>query len=90
MNSNTSLPVNLGNPEEHTIQDFAIIIRDLIQSGSQIVNMPKQEDDPQQRRPDIQRAAKILKWEPKVLYTSLIYHVSILLGSDAGRLEKNY
>ncbi|KAI6191563.1 UDP-glucuronate decarboxylase [Aphelenchoides bicaudatus] len=67
MNSNSSLPVNLGNPEEHTIQDFAVIIRDLVGSGSQIVNMPKQEDDPQQRKPDIRRAAQLLSWKPKIL-----------------------
>jgi UDP-glucuronate decarboxylase len=66
MNSNTSLPVNLGNPEEHTIQDFAVIIRDLVGSSSEIINMPKQQDDPQQRRPDIRRAAELLTWKPKV------------------------
>jgi UDP-glucuronate decarboxylase len=66
MNSNTSLPVNIGNPEEHTIKEFAIIIRDLVGSKSEIVNMPKQEDDPQQRRPDIRRAAELLNWKPAV------------------------
>uniref|UniRef100_A0A914ECF5 UDP-glucuronate decarboxylase n=1 Tax=Acrobeloides nanus TaxID=290746 RepID=A0A914ECF5_9BILA len=66
MNSNTSLPVNLGNPEEHTITDFAAIIRDLVGSGSQIVNHPKAEDDPQQRKPDIKRAGELLGWQPKI------------------------
>uniref|UniRef100_A0AC34RMG7 UDP-glucuronate decarboxylase n=1 Tax=Panagrolaimus sp. JU765 TaxID=591449 RepID=A0AC34RMG7_9BILA len=66
MESNVTMPVNLGNPEEHTIKDFAMIIRDLVGSGSQILNHPKQEDDPKQRRPDITRAAKLLKWKPKV------------------------
>ncbi|KAH7728028.1 CRE-SQV-1 protein [Aphelenchoides avenae] len=66
MNSNTTLPVNIGNPEEHTISDFATIIRDLVGSGSEIINLAKQEDDPQQRRPDISRAAEILGWKPKV------------------------
>jgi UDP-glucuronate decarboxylase len=66
MNSNTSLPVNLGNPEEHTIKDFAVIIRDLVGSKSEIINHPKQEDDPQQRKPDIRRAAELLNWKPKV------------------------
>lgn len=41
MNSNTSLPVNLGNPEEHTITDFAAIIRDLV--GKEDVTMTEKE-----------------------------------------------
>ncbi|KAJ1348315.1 hypothetical protein KIN20_003591 [Parelaphostrongylus tenuis] len=66
MNSNCSLPVNLGNTEEHSIKDFAYIIRDLVGSSSEIVNQESQEDDPQQRKPDISRAAKELNWKPKV------------------------
>ncbi|RCN51731.1 NAD dependent epimerase/dehydratase family protein [Ancylostoma caninum] len=66
MNSNCSSPVNLGNPEEHSIANFAQIIRDLVGSSSEIVNQPSQEDDPQQRKPDISRAAKELNWRPKV------------------------
>ncbi|VDP15994.1 unnamed protein product [Heligmosomoides polygyrus] len=67
MNSNCSLPVNIGNPEEHSIADFARIIRDLVGSSSPVVNMSSQEDDPQQRKPDITRAAKELNWRPKVI-----------------------
>ncbi|KAK6057013.1 NAD dependent epimerase/dehydratase family protein [Cooperia oncophora] len=66
MNSNCSLPVNIGNPEEYSISDFARIIKDLVGSESSIVNKSSQEDDPQQRRPDISRAAKELKWQPQV------------------------
>uniref|UniRef100_A0A914W9C4 UDP-glucuronic acid decarboxylase 1 n=1 Tax=Plectus sambesii TaxID=2011161 RepID=A0A914W9C4_9BILA len=66
MNSNVTIPVNLGNPEEHTISDFAVIIRDLVGSKSEIVNKPKQTDDPQQRKPDITRAGELLGWKPKV------------------------
>ncbi|KAL6738588.1 hypothetical protein Aduo_012122 [Ancylostoma duodenale] len=66
MNSNCSSPINLGNPEEHSIANFAQIIRDLVGSSSEIVNQPSQEDDPQQRKPDISRAAKELNWRPKV------------------------
>jgi UDP-glucuronate decarboxylase len=66
MNSNTTLPVNLGNPEEYTIKDFAVVIRDLIGSKSEIINQPKVEDDPQQRKPDIKRAAELLNWKPKI------------------------
>ncbi|CAI2350943.1 unnamed protein product [Caenorhabditis sp. 36 PRJEB53466] len=68
MNSNYSLPVNIGNPEEHTIGQFATIIRDLVPgSTSEIVNMESQQDDPQQRRPDIRRAAEQISWKPQVL-----------------------
>jgi nucleoside-diphosphate-sugar epimerase len=70
------------NPEEHTILDFAVIIRDLVGSGSEIINMPKQEDDPQQRRPDIRRAADLLNWRPKVKYFVLAIKLSVL-GSHA-------
>ncbi|ETN72208.1 hypothetical protein NECAME_18968, partial [Necator americanus] len=65
MNSNCSSPVNLGNPEEHSISNFARIIRDLVGSSSVIINQPSQEDDPQQRRPDITRAARELNWKPQ-------------------------
>uniref|UniRef100_A0A7I4YR69 UDP-glucuronic acid decarboxylase 1 n=1 Tax=Haemonchus contortus TaxID=6289 RepID=A0A7I4YR69_HAECO len=66
MNSNCSLPVNLGNPEEYSISNFARIIKDLVGSESVIVNKDSQEDDPQQRKPDISRAAKELNWQPQV------------------------
>lgn len=68
MNSNYSLPVNIGNPEEHTIGQFATIIRDLVPgSTSEIVNQESQQDDPQQRRPDIRRAAEQIEWRPLIL-----------------------
>jgi dTDP-glucose 4,6-dehydratase len=59
-------PVNIGNPTEFTIHDFAKLIIKLIGSKSQIVYEPLPEDDPKQRRPDISRARKLLGWEPKV------------------------
>lgn len=65
MNSNYSLPVNIGTPVEHTILDFATIIKDLVGSGK-IVHLPGIQDDPQRRRPDITRAKEILGWTPKV------------------------
>ncbi len=56
---------NIGNPDEKTILEFAQIIKQLAQSKSQITfeNLP--EDDPRQRKPDIQKAIKVLGWEPK-------------------------
>ncbi|MFB3829422.1 MAG: UDP-glucuronic acid decarboxylase family protein [Bryobacteraceae bacterium] len=59
-------PVNLGNPEERTILEFAQQIRRLTGSQSEIVHAPPLEDDPKQRRPDISRARQLLNWTPSV------------------------
>ena len=60
------LPVNLGNPDEISIRDFAEEILKLTGSDRKIVYQPLPEDDPKQRQPDISLAKKILNWEPKV------------------------
>jgi dTDP-glucose 4,6-dehydratase len=61
-------PVNIGNPVETTILEFANIINELTGNKGGIVNKPGQrgEGDPQRRRPDITRASEKLDWEPKV------------------------
>ncbi|MBQ8635699.1 SDR family oxidoreductase [bacterium] len=59
-------PVNLGNPSERTISDFAKLIIELTNSNSKIINKPLPKDDPTQRKPDISLAKKELNWEPKV------------------------
>jgi UDP-glucuronate decarboxylase len=59
-------PVNLGNPNETTILEFAQRIIELTGSRSKIVFRPLPSDDPKQRRPDITRARSILGWEPRV------------------------
>jgi dTDP-glucose 4,6-dehydratase len=59
-------PVNLGNPREMTILEFAGHIRRMTGSKSEIVFQPLPEDDPKQRRPDIEKARRVLGWEPKV------------------------
>jgi dTDP-glucose 4,6-dehydratase len=59
-------PVNLGNPTEITIKEFAEEIRKLAGSKSEIVYKPLPQDDPKQRKPDITRARTILGWEPKI------------------------
>ncbi len=66
MNSNVSVPVNLGNPEEYSILEFATVIKNLVRSPSHIVFKDSVEDDPQRRKPDISRAIKFLNWFPKV------------------------
>lgn len=58
---------NLGNPEEHTILEYASIVRELTGSRSEIVfTDPAVGDDPQRRRPDISRAQAVLGWTPRI------------------------
>jgi dTDP-glucose 4,6-dehydratase len=59
-------PVNIGNPTEFTILEFARLILKLTGSNSEIVFKPLPVDDPKQRRPNITLARKLLGWEPKV------------------------
>ncbi len=59
-------PVNLGNPDEHTILEFAQIINELTGNKAGIVFTEGRPEDPRQRRPDITRARTLLGWEPKV------------------------
>ena len=58
-------PVNLGNPAELTILEFAEAVRAAAGRGGRIVHLPLPEDDPQRRRPDIRRARELLGWEPR-------------------------
>jgi dTDP-glucose 4,6-dehydratase len=58
-------PVNIGNPDEITLLQFAQEILELTGSKSKIVFKPLPKDDPKQRRPDISRAKEILSWEPR-------------------------
>ena len=67
MNQNGFIgPVNLGNPDEYTILEFAKKIKEFTGTKSKIVFKPLPQDDPMQRRPDITLAKKKLKWQPKV------------------------
>jgi dTDP-glucose 4,6-dehydratase len=59
-------PVNLGNPNEITILEFAREILELSGSKSPLIHKPLPQDDPKVRRPDITRARQLLGWEPKV------------------------
>ena len=64
--SDYALPVNIGNPHEITIKDFAEEIVKLTGTDQKIVYKPLPKDDPMQRKPDISKAKEILNWEPKV------------------------
>ena len=73
MESNYTQPVNIGNPEEHSIREFAVKIRDTVQkvtkqkTTSDIIHLPAVEDDPRQRKPNILLAKKVLNgWTPQV------------------------
>src|SRR6266850_1794679 len=66
MMSSCDSPVNIGNPVEMTVLEFAREIIRATGSRSKIVFRPLPQDDPKQRRPDISRARKYLRWEPKV------------------------
>lgn len=65
MNSNCSLPVNLGNPQETTILEFAEYIQKKINPNAEIVHKTLGKDDPQRRKPDISRAKAMIGWEPQ-------------------------
>jgi dTDP-glucose 4,6-dehydratase len=64
--SDYHLPVNIGNPDEISIKDFAEEIIKLTGTNQKIVYKPLPQDDPKQRQPDISQAKKLLNWEPKV------------------------
>jgi dTDP-glucose 4,6-dehydratase len=66
METDYNRPVNIGNPREMTILEFAKLILQLTGSRSEIEYRPLPEDDPKTRQPDISRAKSILGWEPKV------------------------
>jgi len=77
-------PINLGNPVEHTITQLANKIIKLTNSNSKIINLPLPEDDPKQRRPDINAANKILEWKPT---TDLDSGLNLTISDFATRLN---
>jgi dTDP-glucose 4,6-dehydratase len=66
MMSHYALPVNIGNPVEMTVLDFAKEIVRATGSRSKLAFKPLPQDDPRQRRPDITKARQLLKWAPRV------------------------
>lgn len=65
-NDDVTGPINLGNPDEHTIREIADLIMSITGSKSKITFGPVPEDDPQKRRPDISLAIEKLDWRPTV------------------------
>jgi UDP-glucuronate decarboxylase len=83
MNGDYDMPVNLGNPDEYTVKRFAEHIIDITKRQSEITFLQKNQDDPTQRRPDIQVAKREINWEPKVnvedgLAKAITYFKSVL------------
>jgi dTDP-glucose 4,6-dehydratase len=66
MMSDEHMPVNIGNPQELTIREFAERIREHFDNVPEIIFEPLPQDDPKRRCPDISKAKRILKWEPKI------------------------
>jgi dTDP-glucose 4,6-dehydratase len=66
LRSDQAGPVNIGNPHELSVLELAETIRDLCGSTSEITFIPRPEDDPTVRQPDITLAKKVLGWEPTV------------------------
>jgi dTDP-glucose 4,6-dehydratase len=64
--SDYPFPVNIGNPGEITINQFAEEIIALTGAKTKVIYKPLPKDDPKQRQPDITKAREILQWEPKV------------------------
>ncbi len=58
--------VNVGNPIEKTVSEFATLVKEFTGTSSEIVYQELPSDDPKQRRPDISKAKRLLQWEPKV------------------------
>jgi nucleoside-diphosphate-sugar epimerase len=59
-------PVNIGNPDEYTIRQFAEVVRELIPGAGPLEFGPLPADDPRQRKPDITVAKSVLGWQPRV------------------------
>jgi nucleoside-diphosphate-sugar epimerase len=88
MESDHCGPVNIGNPTEYTVLQFARLVRDMTGAASPIEFQPLPGDDPKQRRPDISLAKGVLGWEPKVTVTvglerTIAYFRDELIGNGA-------
>jgi dTDP-glucose 4,6-dehydratase len=85
-------PVNVGNPNEVSILNFAREILALTGSRSEIIFKPLPQDDPRVRRPDIDRARRLLGWEPRVerqegLHRTLTYFQQKVRAGDSGAVS---
>ena len=89
MLSDENFPVNIGNPQEITILEFAERIRKHFETSPEIIFEPLPQDDPKRRCPDISKAKRLLQWEPKVqleegLKRTLEYFKKVCASSQSG------
>jgi dTDP-glucose 4,6-dehydratase len=87
--SDERLPVNLGNPAEMTILEFAARIQGVVGSNLPILQEPLPSDDPKKRRPDISKALRILGWEPKVALEDGLWETVAYFKGRAGGTAQN-
>lgn len=90
MESDYTQPINVGNPEEYSVTQFAEYIRDRVNANTKIVYLPAVSDDPRKRRPDISRAKELLGWEPKFsvkqgIEETVEYFRTVCLGKDTSK-----
>ena len=94
LKSDYHLPVNIGNPDEISLKDFADEIIALTGTKQKIVYKPLPMDDPKQRKPDITRAKALLNWEPKVSrrdgLAKTYDYFKVLPQSDLYKLPKDF
>jgi UDP-glucuronate decarboxylase len=82
-------PINIGNPGEFTIKQLAELAIKTTGSKSKIIYQPLPGDDPKQRKPDITKARKYLKWEPKIpLEQGIVKAAEYFKSLDLGRFKK--
>jgi dTDP-glucose 4,6-dehydratase len=77
-------PVNIGNPDEHTVLELAETVVELLGSSSPIVHRPLPVDDPTRRRPDISLARSALGWEPTTELADGLARTAAFLADDVG------
>merc|ERR1712226_128027 len=87
MESDYSQPINIGNPDEHSIKTFATMIRDLVGGNSEITHLPPVQDDPQRRRPDIDLAKRVLGWKPQVALEKGLRKTVEYFSKELGRTK---
>mgnify|MGYP001372142046 FL=1 len=66
LNSSYNLPLNIGNPDEYSINELINILKKLIPNNSKILHLNLPENDPKRRKPDINLAKKLLGWQPRI------------------------
>ena len=63
-----NFPINVGNPDERSVKEVAVYIKNLLKSSSEIIYCEKMRDDPKKRKPDITKAKELLMWNPKTSF----------------------